>query len=181
MKWAIQAKEEEKNKPQTFSADGWTGNQRSSQMWWRNEQELPSPEPRTARTSELNGSGGGGGRAKGIRGPRNFVSVGGSNRDQRIPFCPGWWLQPGQKGILWSLAPHPASRWTRDKSLVWSRAQRRPGQMRRIKGLFYSSDATPWQLELCWGVPIPISKPYTQLICIGYGYKSCYLLNCYPF
>ena len=89
MKWAIQAKEEEKKKPQTFSADGWTGNQWSSQMWWRNEQELLSPEPRTARTSELNGSGGG--RGKGIRGPRikcpPFVPVGVSNRD-KTPWPP---------------------------------------------------------------------------------------------
>ena len=95
MKWAIQAKEEEKNKPQTISADGWTRNQRSSQMWWRNEQELLSPEPRTARTNELNGSGGG--RGKGIRGPRPFVLVGATNRDKRTPFYPGWCLQPGQK------------------------------------------------------------------------------------
>jgi len=99
MKWAIQAKEEEKNKPQTFRADGWTGNQRSSQMWWRNEQELLYPEPRTEKTSELNGSGGG--RGKGIRGARPFVPVGGTTRDKRLPFCPGWCLQPGQK----SLAP----------------------------------------------------------------------------
>ena len=95
MKWAIQAKEEEKNKHQTFSADGWTGNQRSSQMWWRNEQELLYPEPRTEKTSELNGSGGG--RGKGIRGARPFVPVGGTNRDKRGDFCPGWWFQPGQK------------------------------------------------------------------------------------
>ena len=68
-------------------------------------------EPRTARTSELNGSGGGGGRGKGIRGPRNFVSVGGSNRDQMIPFCPGWWLQPGQNSLAPlspSLFPRPS-------------------------------------------------------------------------
>ena len=106
MKWAIQAKEEEKSKPQIFSIDGWTGNQRSSQMWWRNEQELLSPESRTARTSELNGSGGG--RGKGIRGARPFVPVGDTNRDKRLrgpfvpvgttnrdkrlPFCPGWFL-----------------------------------------------------------------------------------------
>ena len=86
MKWAIQAKEEEKNKPQTFSTNGWTGNQRSSQMWWRNERELLSSEPRTARTSELNGSGGE--RGKGIRGPRSFVPVEVTNRNQRLPFIP---------------------------------------------------------------------------------------------
>ena len=87
---------EERNKPQTFSADGCTGNQRSSQMWWANVQELSSPEPRTAKTSELNGSGGE--RRKGIWGPRTFVPFGGTNRDQRTPFCPGWWFQPGQIG-----------------------------------------------------------------------------------
>ena len=95
MKWAIQAKEEEKNKTQTFSADGWTENQRSSQMWWKNEQELLYPEPRTEKTSELNGSGGE--RGKGIRGARPFVPVGGTNRDEMGAFCPDWWFQPGQK------------------------------------------------------------------------------------
>ena len=78
------------------------GNQRSSQMWWRKEQELLSPEPRIARTSELNGSGGG--RGKGIRGLKSFVPVrdtnrykrlrgpfvpvGGTNRDKRVAFYP---------------------------------------------------------------------------------------------
>ena len=51
--------EEEKNKPQTFRADGWTGESKIFTNVVKNEQELPSPEPRTARTSELNGSGGG--------------------------------------------------------------------------------------------------------------------------
>ena len=103
MKWAIQAKEEKKNKPQTFSADGWTGNQRSSQMWWRNEQELlPLPSREQHETSELNGSGGG--RGKGIRGPRPFVPVGDTNRDKRGSFCPGWWFQPGQKAPVPPLA-----------------------------------------------------------------------------
>ena len=59
------------------------GNQRSSQMWWKNEQELPSPEPRIVRTSELNGSGREGGR-EGDKGAKEF--------------CPGWSHQPGQKG-----------------------------------------------------------------------------------
>ena len=46
---------------------------------------LPSPEPRTARTSELNGSGGE------------------RERDKRAKeFCPGWRHQPGQKGGLLS-------------------------------------------------------------------------------
>ena len=101
--------EEEKNKPQTFSADGWMGNQRSSQILWRNEQEILSPEPRTTRTSELNGSGGG--RGKGIRGPRPFVLVGATNRDKRPPFCPGRCLQPGQNSLAPlspSLSPRPS-------------------------------------------------------------------------
>ena len=110
MKWATQAKEKEKIKPQTFSADGWTGNQRSSQMWWRNEQELLSPEPRTARTSELNGSGGG--RGKGIRGPRSFVPVGASNRDKR-PLSPPLGrlaFEPGTKATY-----YPGPKGNRDK------------------------------------------------------------------
>ena len=85
MKWAIQAKKEEKNKPQTFSADGWTGNQRSSQMWCRNDQELLSPEPRTVRNKWAEWLGRG--RGKGIRGPRPFVPVGDTNRDKR-PLSP---------------------------------------------------------------------------------------------
>src|SRR6185312_14443291 len=56
---------------------------------------LPSQEQQ--ETSELNGSGGG--RGKGIRGPRPFVPVGASNREKR-PLPPAG----------------PASRWTRDKS-----------------------------------------------------------------
>ena len=55
-------------------------------MWLRNEQELLSPEPRTARTSELNGSDGG--RRKEIKGPMSFVPVGGTNRDKRGAFIP---------------------------------------------------------------------------------------------
>ena len=54
---------------------------------------LPSQEQQ--ETSELNGSGGG--RGKGIRGPRPFVPVGDTNRDKRGAFYPGWWLQSWQK------------------------------------------------------------------------------------
>ena len=135
MKWAIQAKEEEKNKLQTFSADGWTRNQRSSQMWWRNEQELLSPEPRTATNKWAEWLARG--RGKGIRGPRPFVPVGDTNRDKRGAFCPGWCLQPGQKAHVPPAGP--ASRCTRDKSHLLSRAQRLPGQMAWNKGLFCSS------------------------------------------
>ena len=87
MKWAIQAKEEEKNKPQTFSADGWTGNQRSSQMWWRNEQELLPPEPRTARNKWAKWLGRG--EREGDKGAKEF--------------CPGWRHQPGPKPTLLSM------------------------------------------------------------------------------
>ena len=54
---------------------------------------LPSQEQ--LETSEQNGSGGG--RGKGIRGPRSFVPVGDTDRDKRVAFYPGWWLQRGQK------------------------------------------------------------------------------------
>ena len=63
-------------------------------------------------------------------------------------FCPGLRHQPGQNGSLLSrlVVPtgtkgyaDPASRWTRDKSHLLSRAQRLPGQMARNKGLFCSS------------------------------------------
>ena len=161
------------------------GNQRSSQMCWRNEKELPSPEPRTARTSELNGSGGG--RGKGIRGPRSFVPFGDTNRDKRGAFYPGWWLQPGQKAarafcpfvpvgatnrdkkspLLSRLVsptgtkgPCPpagtASRWTRDKSHLLSRAQRLPGQMAWNKGLFCSSGS---KFLLCIYMQTFLDKP----------------------
>ena len=94
---------------------------------------LPSREQQ--ETSELNGSGGG--RGKGIRGPRPFIPVGDTNRDKRGSFCPGWWIQPGQKAPVPPAGP--ASRWTRDKSHLLSRAQRLPGQMAWNKGLFCSS------------------------------------------
>src|SRR6185369_12003920 len=54
----------------------------------------------------------------------HFVPVGVSNRDKRP--CP---LPPTD----------PASRWTRDKSHLLSRAQRLPGQMAWNEGLFCSS------------------------------------------
>src|SRR6185436_19430672 len=54
------------------------------------------PSRKQQETSELNGSGGG--RGKGIRGPRSFVPIGATNRDKKPPFCPGWCLQLGQKG-----------------------------------------------------------------------------------
>ena len=83
MKWAIQAKEEEKNKPQTFSADGWTVHKCGVEM--SKNSSLPSQEQQ--ETSELNGSGGG--RGKVIRGLRPFVPVGVSNRDKKA-LAPRW-------------------------------------------------------------------------------------------
>ena len=77
-------------------------------MWCRNEQELLSPEPRTARTSELNGSGGG--EREGDKGAKEF--------------CRGWRHQPEQKGGLLSrlVAPtgipfNPVGGSNRDKRL----------------------------------------------------------------
>src|SRR6185312_10350592 len=69
----------------------------------------------------------------------------------RRDFCPGWSHKPGQKAPILSrlVSPTgtkgprppagPASRWTRDKSHLLSRAQRLPGQMARNKSLFCSS------------------------------------------
>jgi len=97
-----------------------------------------------------------------VEGP--FVRVGKTNRDKRgllfrvepptgtkgSPFSSGWCYQLGQKFLLFRMvAPPgtkgscppagPASRWTRDKSHILSRAQRQPGQMAWNKGLFCSS------------------------------------------
>ena len=145
MKWAIQSKEEEKNKPQTFSADGWMGNQRSSQIWWRNEQEFPSPEPRTVRTSELNGSGRGSG--KGIRGPRSFVPVGDTNRDKMGAFCPGWWFQPGQKARV-AFCPG------------WNY---KPGQKSPLLSRFVPPTGTKGLAPLI-PFPLPPPEPFSSLV-----------------
>ena len=123
------------NKPQTFSADGWTGNQRSSQMWWRNEQELLSPEPRTVRNKWAEWLG---------RGEREGDKGG---LLSRLVVPTG---TKGYAGLLSRLDPPTgtkglrppaslASRWTRDKYHLLSRAQRLPGQMAWNKGLFCSS------------------------------------------
>ena len=82
-----------------------------------------------------------------------LVSGGVINRDKRSaqPFIPVGATKPEQKAPLLSrLMPPtgikgpcppagPASRWTRDKSHLLSRAQRLPGQMARNKCLFCSS------------------------------------------
>jgi hypothetical protein len=107
------------------------------------------------------------GKGEGDKGLMIFVLVGGTNRDLRSPFCHGLWLQSGPMGRGdigprldaptrtkgWPLVPicasnwdnmplsppRSASRWTRDKSPLWSRTQRQPGQMARIKVQFCSS------------------------------------------
>ena len=42
----------------------------------------------------------------GTRGP--FVPGRGFTRDKRPPFCPGWWLHPGQKVFLGGPGKFPA-------------------------------------------------------------------------
>ena len=74
----------------------------------------------------------------GIKGLGPFVPGGATNRDKRGTFCPGWYLQPGQKAPVPPAGP--ASLWTRDKSHKLSRAQRQPGQMAWNKCLFCSSE-----------------------------------------
>ena len=91
-----------KTSPKPLDLMDGRGNQRSSQMWWRNEQEHPSPEPRTARTSELNGSGGG--RWKRIRGQGVLSRLETPTGTKGGVFYPGWWLQPGQKAPVPPLA-----------------------------------------------------------------------------
>ena len=95
MKWAIQAKEKEKNKPQTFSADGWTGESKIFtnvvKKWARTL--LSQAKDSKNKWAEWLGRG----RGRGIRRPRSFVPVGDTNRDKRGAFYPGCWLQPGQK------------------------------------------------------------------------------------
>ena len=126
---------EERNKPQTFSAYGWTGESKIYtnvvRKWTRTP--LTRAKNNKKKWAEWLVQG----EEEGDKGPRTFVPVGGTNRDQRPPFCPGWWLQPGPKALVPPACP--ASRWTRDKSHFWSRAQRQSGQMAWIKGLFCNS------------------------------------------
>ena len=45
-------------------------------------------------------------KEQGGQGP--FVPGGATNRDKRPPFCPGWWLHPGQKVqpfLSWLVTP----------------------------------------------------------------------------
>ena len=123
-----------------------------------------------------------------------MARAGGEGRDKGAKaFCPGWRHQPGQKGGLLSrlVAPTgtkccagllsrlkpptgikghpvppagPASRWTRDKSHLLSRAQRLPGQMVRNKGLFCSSDWLPTNHAhyFVWNNILLISNEWTK-------------------
>ena len=157
---------EERNKPQTFSADGWTGESNIFTNMVKKWARTPFSRAKNKWAEWL-----GRGEREGDKGPKAF--------------CPGWRHQPGQKGGLLSrlvtptgwwpgtkgcagllsrlepatgikghpfvpvgtsnrdkkpLSPAgPASRWTRDKSHLLSRAQRLPGQMVWNKDLFCSS------------------------------------------
>ena len=86
MKWATQAMEEEKNKPQTFSADGWTGESKIFtnvvKKWARTFLSLA--KNRKNKWAEWLGRG----EREGDKGAKAF--------------CPGWRHQPGQKSPLLS-------------------------------------------------------------------------------
>ena len=74
------------------------GNQRSSQIWWRNEPELsPLSWAKNSKNNNKWAEWLGWGRGKEIRGPGAF--------------CPGWCLQPGQNSLAPlspSLSPRPS-------------------------------------------------------------------------
>jgi len=78
-----------------------------------------------------------------------FVPVGGSNRDKRP-------LSPPPAG--------PASRWTRDKSHLLSRAQKLPGQMAWNKGIFCSSGVNLYINEIIRDPPVPIKLQVKNLV-----------------
>ena len=136
--------------PQIFRADGWTG---ESILFTNVVSKWARTPPIRAKNSKNKWSEWlGRGKGEGDKGLMIFVPVGGTNRDLRSPFCPGLWLQSGPMGRGafgprleaptgtkgWSLVPicasnrdnrplsppRPASRWTRDKSPLWSRTQR---------------------------------------------------------
>ena len=137
---------DERNKLQTFIANGWTEGMKILHKWGEQMNKNSHPSKNNKNKSELNGSGGGRDPGEGDKGSKEF--------------CPGWRHQPGPKPTLLSLldllsrlvAPtgtkgccHPpnpsglASHWALDKSHLWSRAQRQAGQMAWTKGLFCSS------------------------------------------
>ena len=119
---------------------------------------IPSQEQQENKWAEWLGRG----ERKGDKGPKVF--------------CPGWRHQPGQNGGLLSrlVVPTgtkgyagllsrlvypgqkahvppagPASRWTRDKSHLLSRAPRLPGQMAWNKCLFCSSEYITDRMRCC--------------------------------
>ena len=86
MKWAIQAKEEEKNKPQIFSADGWTGESKiftNVVKKWARSLLFRGKNSKNKWAEWL-----GRGKRKGDKGAKAF--------------CSGWRHQPGQNGGLLS-------------------------------------------------------------------------------
>ena len=128
------------------------------------------PSQKQQETSELNGSGGG--RGKGIRGPRPFVPVGDTNRDKRGAFYPDWRLQPGQKAAR-TFCPG---------------CSHQPGQ----KSLLLSRLVPPTGTKLFGPLiplPLPPSEPFSSLVLavLGSGDRSfCSFLHhicedlCFP-
>ena len=124
--------EEERNKHQTFSADGWTGESKIFTNVVKKWARTPLSRAKNSKNKWAEWLGRG--AREGDKGPRSFVlvgdtnqdkrgafipvgssnrdkrprgpfvPVGASNRDKRPPFYPGWCLQPGQKAPVPPLA-----------------------------------------------------------------------------
>ena len=98
-------------------------------------------------------------------------------------FYPEWSHQPGQKGVILSrLVPPtgtkdicppagPASRWTRDKSHLLSRAQRQPEQMAWNKGM--SSSIGAYYVTFCARPPEALLAAISYHICFFLVNVSC--------
>ena len=82
MKWAIQAKEEEKNKLQTFSADGWTGESKIFTNVVKKWARTPFSRAKNSKNKWAEWLGRG--KREGDKGAKEF--------------CPGWRHQSGQNG-----------------------------------------------------------------------------------
>ena len=81
----------------------------------------------------------GGGSTRDKKATRSFVSVGATTRNKKLLFLSRLVPTTGIKNLY--LLAGPASRWTRDKNHLLSRAQRQPGQMVWNKDLLCSSDS----------------------------------------
>ena len=132
MKWIIQAKEEEKNKHQTFSADGWTGESKIFtnvvKKWARTPSPLPSQEQQEqeqvswmARVEEREGDKGARSLLSRLEPPTGtkggpFVPVDASNRDKRpCPPLARLAVGPGTK-VTYCPGPNGSrDKWTRKK------------------------------------------------------------------